>query len=76
MVGRAATMRWTAWMSRIGESGGTAKAHRRVCDFAVLDGHIEIDADEDLFTAEIEVCDGQLVGNRHGGEEMTSRRAE
>jgi len=50
--------------------------YRRVCDFAVLDGYVEIDADEDSFVLEIEVCDGEFVGDGHDGEEMDEAKAK
>ena len=65
-----------ARMSGIGrrERERERTAHRWICDFAVLDGYIEIDANEDFFALEIEVCDGEFVGNRHG-EEMDGAKA-
>ena len=37
-----------------------------VSDLSILHGDIEVDADEDAFILEIEVCDGKFVGERHG----------
>ena len=58
-------MRWTVGMSGIGILRRTA--YRRVCDFSILDGYVEIDADENFFALEIEVSDGEFVGDGHGG---------
>ena len=67
-------MRWMARMSGIGIS--RRRAYRRVCDFSILDGYVEIDADEDFFALEIEVCDREFVGDGHGGEGMDKAKAK
>ena len=51
-------------------------AYRRVCDFAILDGHVEIDADKNFFALEVEVCNGELVGDRHGSGEKVEDGAK
>ena len=38
-----------------------------VSDLALLHGDIEVDADEDALALEVEVGDGELVGDGHGG---------
>ena len=40
--------------------------HRRVRDLSILHRDIEIDTNEDFFALEVEVCDGEFVGERHG----------
>ena len=47
----------------IGEREGT---HCRVCDLALLHGDIEVDTNEDALALEVEVCDCEFLGKRHG----------
>lgn len=44
----------------------TKKTYGRVGDLAVLDGDIEVDADEDALSLEVEIGDREFVGERHG----------
>lgn len=41
-------------------------AHSRVSNFAILHGNIEVNADEDTLSLEVEICDRELVRERHG----------
>jgi hypothetical protein len=49
------------------ERNGRRETYGRVGDFAVLDGDIEIDADENALSGKVEVSDGEFVRERHGG---------
>lgn len=51
-------------------------AYGGVGDLAILDGDVEIDTDEDTLALEVEVLDGELVGDGHGGDyrRQTERR--
>jgi hypothetical protein len=78
MVGRAATILWfveTIVRNEMREQMWSM-THRRIGDFAVLLGNIEVDADKDTFTAEIEICNCKFVGKRHDvGCDVDLRRA-
>jgi hypothetical protein len=41
-------------------------AHCWVGDFAVRHGDIEVDTNENAFAGEVEIGDGELVGDGHG----------
>jgi len=40
-------------------------AHSGVGDLSILHGNIEVNADEDALTLEVEVCNRELVRERH-----------
>ena len=66
IVGRAATIRYASL--QFSPSLHWIKyTYRRVSDLAILHRDIEVDADEDALVLEVEVGDGELVGERHGG---------
>lgn len=46
---------------------GEGCTHGRVGDLALLNGNVEVDANEDTLALEVEVCNGELVGEGHGG---------
>ena len=50
--------------SEVRDGGHRGPDARVVLDLAVLDGHVEVDADQDALALRVEVADGELV---HGG---------
>lgn len=64
-MGSAATIRWYDASEYTVSDVCSDWTHRGVSDLAIGHGDIEVDADEDALALEVEVGDGELLGERH-----------